>query len=747
LFNLSLGKFGRLSQACHILLLIFALAWAASCREQQTKPEELSASAPLDIEAIKARIHLTQAEQDWLEREREVRVRIGQWPPFMFTVDEPSGISVDYLDVVSRACGLKFIYLTEKDISWPQAMKSIETRDGVDMVPAIQPTSERERFMAFSEAYQTLPWVIVARDDAVFIGGVEDLRNMTVSIQRGFVLQTILERDYPDIPLRIVKTATPTLDSLLEVSTGQAQATINALPVVAYFIRKYGLTNLKIAAPAGFDEMKLAMGVRKDWPELASILTKTFQAMSRKDVAAINNAWLSVRYDYGLSPRTVLFWAMITGGVVLALIVALHLINMTLKRQVAERTKEMRLELQERVLTEAALHESELQFRSLVEDCPMPMVLEDTQGKIWYLNKQFKSMFGYAIEDFPDLKTGFKQFFPDPVYRAECAMRWAEASKKAQEEGGPILGGEVFFTCKDGAVKLLDITGMPVGTKIITVFVDLTERKRAEELMIQAEKMMSLGGLAAGMAHEINNPLGIILASAQNAARRMSPEFQKNRLAAEALGLDMDALAVYADKREINHYLDSIREAGSRAGAIVRNMLDFSRQSESRRAFLSVNTLLDKVLELASNDYDLKKNYDFRAIEIVRDYDPDMRPAPLTETEIEQVFLNILKNAAQAMADNKEAGKRSRIVLRTSRENGWIRVEIEDNGPGLTEQERRRAFEPFFTTKPPGKGTGLGLSVSYFIVTRNHGGEISIESKPGEGSICIIRLPAFSPAA
>ncbi len=111
------------------------------------------------------------------------------------------------------------------------------------------------------------------------------------------------------------------------------------------------------------------------------------------------------------------------------------------------------------------------------------------------------------------------------------------------------------------------------------------------------------------------------------------------------------------------------------------------------------------------------------------------------EMEISQVVLNLLKNAAQAMGGRRGRDEAPRIILRTRRDGDMARIEVEDNGPGMDETIRERIFEPFFTTKGPGAGTGLGLSVSYFIITENHGGELTVESLPGHGTTFIIRLP------
>jgi len=268
---------------------------------------------------------------------------------------------------------------------------------------------------------------------------------------------------------------------------------------------------------------------------------------------------------------------------------------------------------------------------------------------------------------------------------------------------------------------------------------DVTERVRIQELMIQTEKMMSIGGLAAGMAHEINNPLGIISQAAQNIERRISLELEANRKVSGELGLNLEQIRAYFERRQIHDFIASIRTASSRAAKIVANMLQFSRRADTNLEVTPLAQIVDQALELAASDYDLKKKYDFRSIEIIKDYQGTPQVS-IVAVEIEQVLLNLLKNAAQAMITNPPE-RRPSITLRLRCKGGYAVLEVEDNGPGMTEDTRRRVFEPFFTTKEPGVGTGLGLSVSYMIVTQNHKGLMEVQSTPGRGTVFRVSLP------
>lgn len=311
---------------------------------------------------------------------------------------------------------------------------------------------------------------------------------------------------------------------------------------------------------------------------------------------------------------------------------------------------------------------------------------------------------------------------------------------------------------KEKEVRFADITVYPLianGVEGAVIRIDdITDQVRMEEMMIQSEKMMSVGGLAAGMAHEINNPLAGILQNIQVMRNRFSSTLAKNQSTAIECGANMETITAYMEKRGIFPMMEAIMESGQRASQIVDNMLSFSRKSDSKCAPCHIDQLIDKTVELAANDYDLKKKYDFRKIKIIREYQPDLPEVWCESSKIQQVLLNLLKNGAEAIKEKAENLKAEEahdklatplepphFILRLKQEDEMVRIEVEDNGPGIPEEIRKRIFEPFFTTKEVGLGTGLGLSVSYFIITENHGGTMTVESIPGKSTTFIIRIP------
>ncbi|MYL82551.1 PAS domain S-box protein [Desulfovibrio aerotolerans] len=379
--------------------------------------------------------------------------------------------------------------------------------------------------------------------------------------------------------------------------------------------------------------------------------------------------------------------------------------------------------------------------QALLDTIPYAVFYKGTDCRFLGFNKAYEDWFGVRRQDLVGKTVLELDYLPAEdraAYHAEDEAVIAGAEAVHKEMPIPLADGAVHQTLY--SVTGFHLSGGASGG-LIGVIVDITEHKKMQELMIQTEKMMSVGGLAAGMAHELNNPLGIILQSVQNMERRLSPTLPGNLEAARRLGLEIDSIAAYVRARNIDEYLRGIQEAGDRAARIIRTMLDFSRSSQSLRASCNINALLDMAVDLAANDYDLKKRYDFKGIRIERDYDTTLPPVECMETEIVQVLLNIIKNAAQAMMDRGQRPDTPTLRLVTLHDSDAARIEIRDNGPGMDEATRRRVFEPFFTTKPQGEGTGLGLSVGFFIIAQKHKGRISVASRPGQGTTFAIEIP------
>jgi len=270
---------------------------------------------------------------------------------------------------------------------------------------------------------------------------------------------------------------------------------------------------------------------------------------------------------------------------------------------------------------------------------------------------------------------------------------------------------------------------------------DVTDKLRIDETLVHTEKMLSLGGLAAGMAHEINNPLGAIMQSTQNIKRRLSADLPRNHLIAAKSNLNLEQVDNFIQQQSIDIFLEGILSSGERAASIVGDMLSFAKPISHHSGQVDLVTVLDTAVRLSAKDYNQKKQFDFRQIQIRKTYSPNIGRVFAQKNQLEQVFLNLLINAAQALATRTIDNQQPLIELIIRREDTTAIVEVIDNGPGMDENVKKRVFEPFFTTKDEKTGTGLGLSVSYFIINEQLSGDLSVESQLGKGSRFTIRLP------
>ncbi len=408
-----------------------------------------------------------------------------------------------------------------------------------------------------------------------------------------------------------------------------------------------------------------------------------------------------------------------------------------LESRMEEGNQKLSLEVQKRELTEKRIYEIQVFLQNLVDSMPSVIIALDQHHRITQWNLEAEKVFNLLqasvlgkqlIDVMPKHKT--------PIFK--LMRRSANGRKRVIQQ--------IDFDLEDGTHKFnvliypLFDDDSNLNPDVVIRLDDITEKTRFDEILVQTEKMLSLGGLAAGMAHEINNPLGAILQSLQNIKRRLDPEFPRNQRVAKEIDGDLEKFREYLKIQRIDTSLEAIKEAGERAANIVSEMLSFARPTRAANETVDVIEVLEATLRLAAKDYSRERQFDFRTISIKKTFVNDLPKLPLAKNQLQQVLLNLLVNAAQALAESKQ--KKPLIHISVSIEQQYLRIDIEDNGPGMDSSTRKRIFEPFFSTKSEGKGTGLGLSVSYFIVTEQLGGLLTVDSKMGAGSRFTILLPA-----
>ncbi|PKH20848.1 sensor histidine kinase [Pseudomonas fluorescens] len=397
--------------------------------------------------------------------------------------------------------------------------------------------------------------------------------------------------------------------------------------------------------------------------------------------------------------------------------------------------RKLELEVQVRSKIEKKLTGFQNYLNSIIDSMPSALIALDEQLYVTQWNQEATALSGTRLDE----------ALNQPIFLAFQPLKPYLPQIKATVEQHTVERIERVTWVKDDEPKHYALTFYPLmggaGRGVVIRIDDITQRLSLEEMMVQSEKMLSVGGLAAGMAHEINNPLGAILHNVQNIRRRLSPDLPRNLEHAEQAGIELETVNRYLQAREVPQLLDGIQQAGARAAKIVTHMLSFSRRSNRQMAPCDLPALIDQAVEIAGNDFDLAIGFDFKGQAIIRQFDPQLGPAPGTANELEQVLLNLLKNAAQAIHLREDDSEPGRIILRTRLNPPWAEIQVEDNGIGMSENVRKRTFEPFFTTKEIGQGTGLGLSVSYFIITNNHKGQMEVHSTLGQGTCFTLRLP------
>ncbi len=366
-----------------------------------------------------------------------------------------------------------------------------------------------------------------------------------------------------------------------------------------------------------------------------------------------------------------------------------------------------------RLAAEKSLQQSEANFRELIERSPTAKFVHSA-GTLVYVNPATLAMLGYAD---PSELVGtqvLSHVHPDDRELIQHRIR-------ATQQRGGTTPGTCRMLRRDGSIAIVEAQGIRIDfdgqMSTLVIARNITERHELFARMAFADRMVSVGTLAAGVAHEINNPLAYVQANLEvltNALTGTGPRLERDELA-----------AVLADTRE----------GVTRVAGIVNDLRALARPDDDDAGPVDVLAVLATSLKMAHHELR------FRA-QVVEAYAYDLPPVAASGSRLGQVFLNLLVNAAHAMRE--DAAATNELRLRAFVDDGRVCVEIEDTGVGMSPAVQQRIFDPFFTTKPPGVGSGLGLSISHQIV-QSLGGAITVRSTPGQGSTFRVALPLANP--
>jgi len=364
----------------------------------------------------------------------------------------------------------------------------------------------------------------------------------------------------------------------------------------------------------------------------------------------------------------------------------------------------------EREQVTEALRESQEFSTGLLENSPNPISVLNPDTSIRYVNPAFEKLTGFKLAEIAGMKA------PYPWWPKEEKKAMTLALKKAMVRGGK--RSEHVFLKRNGECFWVALNSAPVVYRkkllyFLISWLDITDRKRAEEEKVELEqkahlasRLASVGEMASGIAHEINNPLTAVIGFAQ-------------------LLMDTDL------PEEIKEDLVIIHKEAQRAAGVARSLLTFARTHAPFKQPTNVNSIIEGVLTLRAYEQNVSN------IKINTKLTSDLPEVMADYSQLQQVFINIILNAEAAMLEANNGGT---LTITTQRFNHSVRASFADDGPGINKENLDRIFDPFFTTKEVGKGTGLGLSVCHGIISE-HGGKIYARSKPGSGATFIVELP------
>jgi PAS domain S-box-containing protein len=676
-------------------LLIVALCIVLTLPSDRVGAEGLNIS-DTDRQAVQKL--LTREEKAWVSTHKTIRIAGPKaFPPFHYYEQDGSlkGMASDYIHLI-------FNYLNiqpdiQSNMEWATVLKAAEERR-IDLISCSAKTIDREPYLWFTEPYLSFPLVIITKTDSPFIGGPGDLHDKTVAFIKGAAAYDwIGQGDSKIIPYFVETPA----DALKAVSLGHADAHIDNLAAATYLIRKHGLANLKIAAPAFNENYDLYIAVRKDWPELASIINKILAAMTPQQHSEIRNRWLSVKFEHGIRKTDVVKWILGISGFALSVLTIILLWNRRLAREVYERKN------------------AEERLKKIFDNTQDAIIIHDLEGHILDVNDKMCRMYGLTKQD--ACKKNIKDISGSRMPKDSLREKWQR-----------VLNGEklIFewdaFRPGEGSAFNVEISLQKISFRekdiVLANVRDITESKRAEKEKIEARRQAAehenyalVGRIAGKMAHDFNNILGAIMGNSELALLECPHEKTKKKL-------------------------ELIFEQTLRGKNLTKNLVAFARDQEPRQEFFSIEEKMELVLNL------LKK--DLQGIHVNRQYGRRMPELLADPGMIEHAVVNLVQNAIHALSLVKDP----EIIVRTYHQTGLIFLEIEDNGCGIPSECITEIFDPSFTLKgsrdktgmyKPGiKGTGYGMSnVKKYIDL--HKGDISITSEIKKGTKVVISLPVI----
>lgn len=636
------------------------------------------------VDYFKSSKPLTKEEKDWLKNHGNIIYCADQNAPPLRYVDEQDGqykgIVIDYINALSIELGTE---IEIKPMVWENALSSL-AKSETDICDMFKSQNRQKKYLFSEPILYNLRGVILTSNSHNDINTYDDLQGERVAAPKGEYAVEYLQSKVDDIDYHFTKDI---YNAILLLQDGEVDAVIGDESVISYFISNMDLSSeMSIVDPPMYVR-QCVFGVPKDNPILLKILNKgIFNLRKKRITEKIQQKWFGIS-DQLSEPKKRIGIQFI---IIILIIVAIYAVitylfyswNRTLQKEVKKRTEE--------------LYMSKKDLQTTFDALTHYMVLVDKDKKIVNTNKVFCELVDKNKEDiigveFVKLNERFKkQNIKDII---DDTFRYKKEQKSEFEHEDRIYD-VATFPLKDNEKNII---------KVLLMIKDITENRIGEKQLLQTNKMVAIGQLAAGVAHEIRNPLGLI----------------RNYIYVLKMKLNMD-------DTNIKKAIEKIETSVNRASNIINNLLNFSRISGNRKESINIKRFIKNVLELERKIME-KNKIEFR----LRCEDMIVN---INQESLKHIIINLVTNAIDAMP---QGGK---LDVKCEKIKDNLYIWCRDTGIGIEKKDLDNIFNPFFTTKGVGKGTGLGLYILYTEVEK-FGGDIQVFSEVLKGTTFKVHLP------
>jgi len=643
-----------------------------------------------------------------------------KYPPYVFFEDNKlKGYLIDLWSLWEKYNGVKVI-ITGKD--WGVAQKEMEAGK-YDVIDTIFYNEQRNKIYDFGIPYERLDVPIFVHKEITGITDISSLKGFIVGGKEGDNSIKILN----DSGINDIYICSSYEEVIMKAKDEYFKIFTIDYPPAFYYLEKYKISKFyKLAFY--LDKGYFHRAVKKGNKDLISFVDRGFTKIPKTEYKKIRNKWFGVSINSEEYRKKALLYTSVS----IVLFTLLLFIILVLNFIIRMKTKYLLEEIENRKRIEEKLKQINQENEAILKTIPDILFEIDEEG--YYKNYYSRSQ-NLLINDWDNLKNkNVKAFLPKEI-TDKLFNAFSKISSVNDIEGFSYsinINNELkYFDCS----IVLKSKNEENKRSFLVLIKNVSDFIKLYNALIENERFVTVGGLAAGMAHEINNPLSGILQSIQNIFRRIDINNVENQKVANELGLDLSKLHDYFDKRGVNRYLEGMRSGAVRAGDIIRSMLKFGKKMNIELNFCSLNEIVRNSVKIMQNDSEETVYSDInKRIKIELNLCEDLKDIYANSAQIEQVLVNVFKNSFQAVKTKNEGF----IRVRTYFDDDYSVVDIEDNGCGISEEIKKRIFEPFFSTKD--RGTGLGLSITHSIINA-HGGRIEVSSKKEEGTEFAIYLP------